>query len=88
MRIMRRRERVSFESPRMRVVRGGDKLLVALEHPEHFVQPITLSEKPDIANCLRARAALNATDNSLIEYEGRTNRGVGQSPGAQKRSTD
>lgn len=35
---------------------------------EHSAQPIIPSESSDIANCLRARAALNATDNSLIEY--------------------
>lgn len=43
-------------------------LLTVSERMEHSAQRIIPSESPDIANCLRANAALNATDNSLIEY--------------------
>ena len=35
---------------------------------ERSVLPITPSERPDIASCLRANGSLNATDNTLIEY--------------------
>ena len=31
-------------------------------------QLITTSEKGDIATCLRANSALNATDNTILEY--------------------
>ena len=48
---------------------GGGRLLIASERMEHSAQPIIPSEKPDIANCLRAKGALSATDNSLLEYE-------------------
>ena len=44
-------------------------LLTASGQTELSAQPIIPSEKPDIANCLRAKGTLNATDNSLLEYE-------------------
>ena len=47
----------------------GGRLLIASERMEHSVRQIIPSEKPDIANCLRAKGTLNATDNSLIVYE-------------------
>ena len=47
-------------------------LPTASEQTEHSALRIIPSENPDIANCLRARASLNATDNSILEYEKET----------------
>ena len=43
-------------------------MLVVSEQMHRSALPIIPSENPDIASCLRARASLNATDNSLLEY--------------------
>ena len=48
-------------------IRGG-KLQVALGQAERSARLTIQSENGDTANCLRARASLNATDNTIMEY--------------------
>lgn len=46
-------------------------------------QPTIISENGDTANCLRARASLNTTDNTIMEYaERRTDRDMGKLSGS------
>ena len=47
---------------------GGGRLLTVSEQPAHSVLRTIPLEKSGIANCLRANSALNATDNTIIEY--------------------
>jgi hypothetical protein len=48
---------------------GGGKLLIASRQDNSSAgQPTIISENGDTANCLRARASLNATDNTIMEY--------------------
>ena len=59
-------------------IRGGGKLQVVSEQAEHSARLTIISENGDTANCLRARASLNATDNTIMEYaERRTDRDMG-----------
>ena len=68
-------------------IRGG-KLQVVSEQTEHSARLIIQSENGDTANCLRARASLNATDNTIMEYaERRTDRDMGQLSGSSIRPT-
>lgn len=64
-------------------IRGGGKLQVVSEQTEHSARLTIQSENGDTANCLRARASLNATDNTIMEYaERRTDRDMGQLSGS------
>lgn len=47
---------------------GGDQSLTVSEELAHSAQRTIPLEKSDIANCLRARASLNATDNTILEH--------------------
>jgi hypothetical protein len=47
---------------------GGGRLLTASVQAELSVQRTIPLEKSNVANCLRARASLNATDNSIVQY--------------------
>jgi hypothetical protein len=47
---------------------GGGRLLTASEQAERYVLRTIPLEKSNVANCLRARASLNATDNSIVQY--------------------
>ena len=49
-------------------VGGGIPSLTALGQAEQSVQRTIPLESGAVANCLRARAALNATDNTICEY--------------------
>ena len=45
-------------------------MLVVSQQDNSSVEQLTIiSENGDIANCLRARASLNATDNTIVEHE-------------------
>lgn len=46
----------------------GGGLLIALEQAEQYALRTIPLEKSNVANCLRARASLNATDNSIVQY--------------------
>lgn len=65
-------------------IRGGGKLQVVSQQDNLSAeQPTIISENGDTANCLRARASLNATDNTIMEYaERRTDRDMGQLSGS------
>ena len=47
---------------------GGGRLLTASVQAELSAQRTIPLEKSNVANCLRARASLNATDNSIVQY--------------------
>lgn len=47
---------------------GGGQSLTVSEELEHSAQRTIPLEKSDIANCLRARSSLNATDNTILEH--------------------
>ena len=48
---------------------GGGKLQVVSQQDNLSAeQPTIISENGDTANCLRARAGLNATDNTICEH--------------------
>ena len=44
-------------------------LVVSQQDSSSVEQPTIISENGDIASCLRARASLNATDNTIVEHE-------------------
>ena len=52
----------------IREFRGGNQSLTVSEEQAHSAQRTIPLEKSDIANCLRARASLNATDNTILEH--------------------
>ena len=52
----------------IREPRGGNQSLTASEQPERSVQRIIPYESSSVASCLRARASLNATDNTILEH--------------------
>ena len=68
MKTTKRREQASFEDRKMSKLMGGGTQLVSEQITQRFVQP-TAPPYNDIANCIRANSALNATDNSLRIYE-------------------
>ena len=47
---------------------GGNQLLTASEQQEQSVQRTIPLESASVASCLRARASLNATDNTIVQY--------------------
>ena len=48
---------------------GGGRLLIASQQGSSSAeQRIITSESGDVANCLMARASLNATDNTILEH--------------------
>jgi site-specific DNA-cytosine methylase len=47
---------------------GGNPSLTVSEELVLSAQRTIPSEKSDVANCLRARASLNATDNTILEH--------------------
>ena len=47
---------------------GGNQLLTVSEELGHSVQRTIPYESSSVANCLRARASLNATDNTILQY--------------------
>ena len=48
---------------------GGGKLLIVSEQKEVCVQQTIPYESSSVASCLRARASINATDNTILQYE-------------------
>ena len=52
----------------IREFRGGNQSLTASEQLALSAQRTIPLENGDIANCLRARASLNATDNTIVEH--------------------
>lgn len=52
----------------IRETRGGNQSLTASEQQERSVQRTIPFESSSVASCLRANAALNATDNTIIEH--------------------
>lgn len=50
-------------------VGGGNPLLTASDQAEQSAQRTIPLENGAVASCLRARASLNATDNTIVEYE-------------------
>lgn len=51
----------------IRETRGG-QLLTASEQQEQSVLRTIPLESASVASCLRARASLNATDNTIVQY--------------------
>lgn len=47
---------------------GGNQLLTASEQQERSVLRTIPLESASVASCLRARASLNATDNTIVQY--------------------
>lgn len=53
--------------------RGGNPSLTVSEELVLSAQRTIPLEKSDVANCLRARASLNATDNTILQYADNNN---------------
>jgi hypothetical protein len=58
----------SAEQPIPMLENVGGRLLTASEQAERYALRTIPLEKSNVANCLRARASLNATDNSIVQY--------------------